>query len=154
MSHLSADTKHHILLEYAAGDAARSFDALAERHSVKGGRDVVRRWHQKWNGTPASLQRKAGSGKKRILSSAQVSRHVRVPLLAANRAHRSVHYTQLLPTVRQKTGKQLSIQTLRRYGKEQLGAKEKHTKKRTAQECKCKTKGERQRACLLVAHRS
>lgn len=139
MPQLSVDTKHHILLEYAADDDTRSFAALALRHGVKGGARVVRRWHRSWNGTPASLQRKAGSGKARILSKAQVTRYVRQPLLAANRAHRSVHYTQLLPIVRQKTGKKLSIQTLRRYGKQELGAKEKHTKKRTADESGYKT---------------
>lgn len=154
MSHLSADTKHHILLEYAAGDSTRSFAELARRHGVKGGRDVVRRWHQRWNGTPASLQRKQGTGKARILSEAQVTRLVRQPLLAANRAHRSVHYTQLLPTVRQKSGNQLSLRTLRRYGKEELGAKEKHTKKRTADESECKTTDQRERACGRVEQMS
>lgn len=154
MSQLNADTKHHILLEYAADDRARSFAALAERHAVKGGARVVRRWHQRWNGTPASLQHKKGAGRPRILSKAQVTRLVRVPVLAANRAHRAVHYTQLLPAVRKKTGKKLSIQTLRRYGKEQLGAKEKHTKKRTADESECKTRGEREQACAHVEHRS
>lgn len=154
MSHLSADTKHHILLEYAAGDSTRSFAQLALRHAVKGGARVVRRWHRRWNGTPASLQHKKGAGRPRILSKVQVSRHVRQPLLAANRAQRSVHYTQLLPTVRQKTGKQLSIQTLRRYGKQELGAKEKHTRKRTAEESECKTSDKRKRVCALVEQMS
>lgn len=150
MSHLSADAKHHILLEYAAGDSTRSFAQLALRHGVKGGARVVRRWHRRWNGTPASLQRKKGSGKQRLLSKAQVTRLVRQPLLAANREHRAVHYTQLLPTVRQKSGKQIALRTLRDYGKRELGAKEKHTKKRTADESKYKTTDERERACVRV----
>jgi len=154
MSHLSADTKHHILLEYAADDPTRSFAALARRHAVKGGGQLIGRWHVQWNGTPASLQRKQGTGKARLLSKAQVTRLVRQPLLAANREHRSVHYTQLLPTVRQKSGKQLSIQTLRRYGKQELGAMEKHTKKRTADESEYKTWDGRKQACARVQHTS
>lgn len=154
MPHLIADTQHHILLEYAADDPARSFTALALRHAVKGGRDVVRRWHKKWDGTPASLKRKAGSGKKRILSKAQVSRLVRDLILAANSAHRPIHYTQLLPSVRQKSGKILSLRTLRDYGKKELGAMQKHTKKRTADGSECITWADSGRARVCVEHES
>jgi hypothetical protein len=137
MPHLSADAKHHILLEYAPHDTTRSFSALARRHAVKGGADVVRHWHDRWDGTPASLQRKTGTGKAPLLSRAQVSRHIRTPILAANRAHRAIHYTELLPRVQAATGTQVSMRTLRRYGKEELGARQKHTKKRTAAESEC-----------------
>ncbi len=37
MPHLSADAKHHILLDYCPHDTTRSFAALASRHAVKGG---------------------------------------------------------------------------------------------------------------------
>jgi hypothetical protein len=134
MTHLSADAKHHILLEYSPHDATRSFAALADRHGIAGGRDVVRRWHERWDGTPRSLERKEGSGKTPLLSAAQVSRHVRAPILAANRAHRAVHYTELLPRVQAATGKQLALRTLQDYGREELGAKQRRGKKRTAQE--------------------
>ena len=134
MPHLSADVKHHILLEYAPHDATRSFAALARRHAVKGGERVLRRWYQHWDGSPASLERKAGSGKARALSKAQVSRHVRAPLLAANRAHRAIHYPDLLPRVRAATGTEVSLRTVRRYGEEELGAKKRRGIKRTAEE--------------------
>lgn len=123
---------------------------LARRHAVKGGRDVLRRWLQRWDGSPASLERHAGSGKARALSRAEVSRHVRAPILAANRAHRAIHYTDLLPRVQAATGKQLSIQTLRRYGKGELGAKQKHTKKRTAAESECNNTCKMRFPLLLV----
>ena len=134
MPHLSAEAKHHILLEYAPRDTTRSFVALARRHAIKGGADVVRHWHDRWNGTPTSLKRKEGTGKAPLLSRAEVSRHVRAPILAANRAHRTVSYPDLLPEVQRKTGKQIALRTLRDYGKEALGVKSKHTKKRTADE--------------------
>jgi hypothetical protein len=41
---------------------------------------------------------------------------------------------QLLPSVQAATGSQLSLPTLRRYGKEELRIKSKATKKRTAVE--------------------
>jgi hypothetical protein len=137
MPHLSAEAKHHILLEYAPHSATRSFAALAARHAVRGGWRVLLRWHQQWDGSAASLARKAGSGKARALSSRQVQQHVRAPILAANRAHRAIHYTKLLPRVRAATGKQLSLRSLQRYGKEELGAKQRRGKKRTAEESEC-----------------
>jgi hypothetical protein len=39
--------------------------------------------------------------------------------------------------VQQKTGTQISIQTLRRIGKQQVGVTMKHTKKRTSDESEC-----------------
>ena len=154
MPHLSAEAKHHILLEYAPHDATRSFAALARRHAVKGGREVVREWHRRWDGSAASLERMAGSGKVRVLSRAEVSRHVRAPILAANRAHRAIHYTELLPRVQAATGKELSARTLRRYGKEELGARQQHTKKRTADESECTAACKSEEAWLTAEHTS
>jgi transposase len=134
MTQLSADAKYHILLEYRPRSPTHSFAALAARHNVKGGKQTLYRWHRQWDGTARSLQRKEVSGRPRILSRAQVSRHVRAPILAANRAHRTVHYTNLLPSVLRRTGKQLTLRTLQRYGKEELGARQKHTRKRTTDE--------------------
>jgi hypothetical protein len=119
---------------------------------VNGGREVVREWHRSWDGTPASLERKHGSGKARVLSRAQVSRHVRAPILAANRAHRAIHYTELLPRVQAATGKQLSLRSLQRCGKEDLGARQKRGVKRTADESKCTATCERPRSSPSVEH--
>lgn len=136
MKHFNAVTKHHILLEYTPHDKNRSFSALALRHSIPGGKKVVRDWYRRWNGTELSLHRKKGSGKQCLLSRAQIARHIGTPIRAANRSHRAIHYSDLLDAVRAKTRKQISIQTIRRYGKEILHGKNKHTDKRTKQECK------------------
>jgi len=134
MSHLSAEAKHAILLEYSPRSRTHSFSALARRHSVSGGSKTVCRWHQRWDGSAASLQEKQRSGRPRKLSSGQVQQYVRRPILAANRAHRPVSYTQLLPSVQAATDPQLSLRTLQRYGKDNLRIKSKATKKRTAVE--------------------
>lgn len=65
-----------------------------------------------------------------------MARHVQTRIRSANRANRPVHYTDLLPVVRHATGKHLSIQTLRRYGRKELGARLKGTVKRTSAERK------------------
>jgi hypothetical protein len=110
----------------------------------------VRHWHDRWDGTPISLKRKAGTGKAPLLSRAEVSRHVRAPILAANRAHRAISYPDLLPEVQRKTGKQIALRTLRDYGKEALGVKSKHTKKRTADESEHTPHARRGCTCLPV----
>jgi hypothetical protein len=92
MPHLSATVKHHILLEYTPRSSTHNFAALACRHAVKGGEEVVRRWHQRWNGTPESLEEQPRSGRPPILTQAEISRHIRAPILAANRAARPIHY--------------------------------------------------------------
>jgi hypothetical protein len=136
MRHLSAETKHHILLEYSPHDSTRSFAALARRHAVKGGERVVRRWYASWDGTPASLQERDRPGRPRSLSAAQVARHLATPIRAANRAHRAIHYSDLVPRVRAATDTQVSPRTLRRYGKQELHAKQRRGVKRTAEESK------------------
>jgi hypothetical protein len=151
MPQLSAEAKHHIVLEYRAHTPNHSFAALAARHSIAGGAQVVCRWHQRWDGTAASLQRKEGGVRPRALNSREVQQHVRTPILRANRAHKAVHYTALLPSVRAKTGKEVSLQTLRRYGKEELEAKQRKGKKRTADECECTQSRKEGDRCLLHA---
>ena len=135
MPHLSAEAKHHILLEYAAGEKGRSFKALAARHAIKGGSSLLSAWHHRWNGTPQSLEERPRSGRPHTLSSAQVRRHVAAPIRNANRAARAISYTTLLPQVQTATGTEVSLPTIQRYGKEELHATAKHGKKRTADEC-------------------
>lgn len=104
---------------------------------MAGGAEVVRRWHQQWNGSAASLQEKKSTGRPRILTRAEVQGVVATPIRQKNRSHQPVHYNQLQPEVEEKTGKQVSVRTIQRYGKEELKGKLKHGKKRTCDECKC-----------------
>lgn len=131
------ELKHHILQQHRSDPREFSFAELARRYAVKGGREVVREWWQRWNGSPASLMVKQRSGRPRLLSRAQINRHIRAPILAANRAHRAIHYTELLSAVRRKTRTGVSLRSLQRYGKDELGARDKHSKKRTADESEC-----------------
>lgn len=134
MPHLSAEAKHHILLEYAPGDATRSFAALARRHGIEGGGQTVGRWHARWNGTADSLKERERSGRPPALSAEQVDEYVRAPIRAANRAHRAIHYPDLLSSLRSATGADISLRTLQRHGEEELAVKQKRGIKRTANE--------------------
>jgi hypothetical protein len=134
MPHFNATTKHHILLEYAPHERDHSFAALAARHSIAGGKRTVLRWWARWDGTSASLEEGMRTGRPRVLSAAQVRRHIAAPIRNANRAARPVRYTQLLPQVQAATGTQMAISTLKNYGKQELGAAHTRGKKRTAGE--------------------
>ena len=149
MKQFPPEQKHSILFEYTPQSRTHSFAALAVRHGVAGGEQTVRRWHKQWDGTPQSLEHEKGAGRPRALDSREVQQHVRTPILRANRAHKAVHYSNLLSAVRQKTGKELSARTLRRYGKEELGAKQKRGKKRTADESEYMLTQERECGCVL-----
>lgn len=152
MPHLTATAKHAILLEYAPRSSTHSFAALARRHSVKGGWRTIKNWHDRWDGTVQSLEREQGSGRPRILSSREVQQHIHAPILAANREHRAIHYTDLKQPIQQATGKNPSLRTIQRYGEKELEAKKKHTKKRTATESECRHACVIERASVCIEY--
>jgi hypothetical protein len=67
----------------------------------------------------------------------QVTQLIHAPINRANHSFTSIHYTDLQPSLRRKIAPEPSLRTIRRYGKEQLGGKNKHSKKRTPEECQC-----------------
>jgi hypothetical protein len=135
MSELTPDLKHHILTQYLPSSHDNSFAALAHRYNIKGGKRTIQRWYARWDGTPASLERRAGAGRHRLLSSAQIRDTITLPILNHNRAHRPVHYTELLSSVRTKTGTSVSLPTIQRYGKQIVRARDRSTRSLTAAEC-------------------
>lgn len=136
MKQLSPQQKHSILTRYRAHSSNHSFAALAAQAGDGLTKSTLHSWYRRWDGTPASLQHRPVTGRPRVLSRGQVAQHVRPRILSANRGARAVHYTTLHHVVERATGKSMSVRTLRRYGHEQLQAKQKRTKKRTAVERK------------------
>jgi hypothetical protein len=134
MKRPTAQQKHDILIHCESRRAHETEVDVAAAHGVTTTRETIWIWRLRWNRTPPSLERKKGSGKAPLLTPAEVSRHIRAPILAANRAHRVVTYPTLLPEVQRKTGKNLALRTLQDYGKQRLQARVKHTRKRTADE--------------------
>jgi hypothetical protein len=132
----NAEQKNMILTLYRHHDRSSSFSALARRFCIKGGKGTVQRWHRRWNHDAASLLRKKGAGRPRILSKPQVTRYVRQPIQRSNRKHEPIHYSTLLPRVIDNSGKNLSLRTLQRYGKEDAHCRAKRTHIITVNECK------------------
>jgi hypothetical protein len=135
MSELTPALKHHILQQYLPHSHENSFSALATRYNVKGGRRTVQRWYTQWDGTPSSLEHKRGAGRPRLLSAAEVNENIHAPILERNRSHHAVHYTDLMDPIRERTGKNVSLRTIQRYGEKILRARDKTTRTCTEDEC-------------------
>lgn len=129
----TSDFKQHVLNHYQAGVAGAGFAAIAVRFDVRGGASTVRGWHSRWDGSIASLQRQAGSGRRPILTQQQVQRHIIQPIRRSNRQHKAVHYAPIRAELIAATHKQPSLRTVQRYGHD-AQVKERRTRKRTAKE--------------------
>jgi len=138
MPQLTPNQKHNILTIYSSENNTHTLASLARQYSLQGGGRLIQNWYKQWNGTPQSLERKKGSGRPFVLTSQQVDKYIRMPIQNKNRSCKPVHYPQLHTSIQQKTGKQMSLRTIQKIGKEKLGVKQKRTKKRTAQESKQK----------------
>jgi transposase len=136
MTDFSPAQKQHILSQYQAGVRGAGLGALARRYAVAGGKRTVQRWLSRWDGTPGSLVPRKSPGRPRLLSRAQVARHILAPIRAKNREARAVHYTELLPTVQAATGVRLSLRSVQRYGQRDLRCRDRRTQKKTKTERK------------------
>jgi transposase len=133
MTRFTPEVKHHILTQYTANVLGSGFKALATRYAIKGGHSVIRRWHEKWDGTPASLEPRKSPGRPRVLTHRQVTQHILNPIRRANRAHTAIHYPQIRRQLIAATDKSPSLQTVRRYG-HKIKVRHMHTSKRTIKE--------------------
>jgi transposase len=135
MKDFTPEQKHEILMEYRPYSRTHSFAALASRHDVHGGRRTIQNWYKQWSGIIASLQHREGAGRPRILTPEEVKHNIEQPIREANRRAQQIRYSQIAEHVRQNTGKSVSDRTVRRIGKEELGASQRRGQKRTAAEC-------------------
>jgi transposase len=135
--HLSAAAKHLILTAHSTRQPTPSFRSLAYEFSIAGGHQTIANWYNQWNGTIESLKEGKKSGRPRILSKSEVTRHIQQPVKRKNHAHQPIHYTELLPRIIANSGKKPSIQTIRRYGRQEAGIKQKRTHAVTVDECTC-----------------
>jgi hypothetical protein len=134
MRQLTPLQKHNILTLYKRNSNDDNFRALADRYNIKGGMRVIQNWYQQWNGTPESLERRKGSGRKSVLTSRQIKDYIETPIRTKNRSHQPVHYSTLLPSIKERSGTNVSLRTVQRIGKMKLHARQKRTQKRTTQE--------------------
>jgi transposase-like protein len=127
--------KQTVLKEYNSASSSSSFSSLSRRFCIDGGREVVRKWYRKWDGSVESLKDKHSTGRPRILSHAQINRHIVVPIRDKNRRHLPIHYRDLVSGLQHAIRKKISLRTIQRYGKEKK-VREKNSIKRMERECR------------------
>ena len=135
MTKYTSSFKHQVLKEYCAGDRRHSFRALARRFGIPGGKSVISAWFRHWDGTPHSLERRAGSGRRARLTPAQVERYIVKPIRRCNQNHVAVEYHELKEAVEDEVGHSVSVRTIQRRGKEVGGIHGQSTIPKTPQEC-------------------
>jgi transposase len=133
MTHFTPEVKHSILLEYCAGDNNHGFEALARRHAVRGGRRVVKRWFDRWDGTPQSLQEGDRTGRPRIVNADKAGAIIKQSVGRANRKHMAIDYVKVADDIRTKTDADVSVRSVRRWGRE-MGVQHKRAIARTENE--------------------
>lgn len=136
MTHFTPTQKHDILIHLQTRRDDQTTDDIAYLHGVKGGRRTLNKWKERWNGTAESLETRMIPGRPRLLSRAHVNNLIRTPIRNKNRSHTPISYTQLLPSVRQKSGINISLRTLQNYGARDLHTRQVHTLKTTEEQCK------------------
>ena len=135
--HLYPELKQVIITQYSTRQPTPSFRSLSREFNLSIPSSTLSDWKQQWDGTIQSLKHKKGGGRHRILKKTEVTRYIRQPIQRKNRSHTPIHYPDLLPRVVQNSGRDLSIQTLRRYGNKDAEIKNKSTTICTEDECKC-----------------
>ncbi len=65
-----------------------------------------------------------------------MTKNIEIPIRKMNRKSLQIKYTTIHQSLQEQTGKNISIQTVRRIGKKQLGANMKRGVKRTLTESK------------------
>lgn len=123
----SAEFKHNVLRLYKPNTRGSGFKALAARFDIKGGGIEILRWWKRWNGKKTSLERREGSGRPQVLTSAEKKKHMLRFVEANNKKSQPVNYHHVRQRVVEKTGKQLSLRRVRSIGKSELGLRWKKT---------------------------
>ena len=130
----SADFKEHVLLEYHANTRGSGYAALAKRFRLADPK-IIRYWMKKYDGTTESLEKKTKPNRKRKLTEEESEKHVHQFVIKRNRAHKHVDYDDVQEEVKKRTGKEVAVRTLRRYGYEDYGITEKQTTRKLVSEC-------------------
>lgn len=130
----SSEERHRVLVYYTSQRPRPSLSAVARHFNINGGHQLIQSWYDRWDGTASSLETKAKSGRRRKLSELEVHDYVGNRVRAANRAAKPIDYNQIHRQIQNETHKNLSVSTVRRYGKS-IQVRGVPTVRRTSVEC-------------------
>jgi transposase-like protein len=124
--HHSSDFKQYVYKQYRAGDRSAGPTALARDFDLSDP-SLVKSWLKKWDGTPQSFENKHPPGRKRKLTEEESKQHVLDFVRKKNRIGDHVDYNDVQKEVKKRTGKDVGISTLKRYGHQHHGITNKQT---------------------------
>lgn len=115
-----------ILEEYEPRVRGKGIRALAKKHKVQGGHNLIKYWLSKWDGTVESLETVSGGDRRSILTNREKNKYVDRYITRRSKKD-AVQYPEVKVHIENKTGKNISLPTVQRIGHE-LG----HTSKSQA----------------------
>jgi transposase len=130
--------KQRVVEYYLRNKPNVSFRFVGDLFQIKGGHVTVKRWHDRYDGTMASLEQRYRSGRPSKLNIQQVNDLITKVVRSHNHLARAINYNKIANSIKQKTNMNISLRTVRRYG-QKSGIKPKKTTKRTYTESKYKS---------------
>jgi len=112
----STHEMHNILTEYKPGVRGSGLHALSKKYNVRGGPKLISEWFKKWDGTEASLRKQSGGDVRSILTPKEKDLHIRKFATRKSKVE-AVNYPEVKENVEKKTGKEISLRSVRRVGK-------------------------------------
>ena len=112
--HYSPQEIQSILEEHEPGVRGKGLKALAKRHNIKGGHNLVKYWLSKWDGTLKSLESVFG-GDRSILTDQEKKKYVDQYITKCSKKD-AVQYPEVKKHIEKETGKSISLPTVRRIG--------------------------------------
>lgn len=122
--------KHKVLEEYHRGVYGCGFKSLAKRFKIVGGHKLIMSWYSQWNGTVDSLYQRSRGHRTRTMTQQEVQKYIVDFVKSMNSQRARVTYKMVQAHVKSSLKREVSIRTIRRYGKE-CGIRWKRTRELT-----------------------
>ena len=110
------DFKQSVLEEYKRGERGSGFVSLAKRFKINGGKKVVSRWYDAWDGSVDSLKPNPKGHRSPALSKPQVEKHLMQFVAKQRKKPKAVSWNDVQKNVKAKLNKDVPLSTLRNYG--------------------------------------
>ncbi|CAF3402309.1 unnamed protein product [Rotaria sp. Silwood2] len=110
--------KHKVLEEYDRGISGCGFKSLAKRFKITGGHKLIMSWYSRWDGTGDSLDQRPRGHRTRTMTQQEVENYILDFVKSMNNQRIPVNYKKVQAYVESSLKREVSIRTIRRYGKE------------------------------------
>lgn len=123
--------KQHVLQCYQPGVRGHGAAAVAHKFELPS-HSLVLRWAAKAREPGGSLEHKPGAGRKRKLSHDEAEEHVKDFIVDRNREGKAVSYDDVARELHKRGRVDVSVRTLRRYGRKDFNITDKLTTRKLA----------------------